>query len=158
MITRCKCLYLRHHSAQRLDGRRLVTLVLSPLVVSASASALVGSRVRLSAGSYQDLANWCCNLLTRRAVCGRAAGNTPRTQKQARNCSNSVVALQDHCSYKAPTTNHHIKKMFSPWWSWLHLQRNVGSIHFYLLSVFSFYLMQQLSFQTYCDLAWCARK
>jgi len=23
---------------------------------------------------------------------------------------NSVVALQDHCSYKAPTANHHFKK------------------------------------------------
>jgi len=22
------------------------------------------------------------------------------------------VALQDHCSYKAPTTNHHVKKKF----------------------------------------------
>jgi len=48
-------------------------------------------------------------------VCGRAAGNTPRTQKQtewseSRNCTNSVLALQDHCSYKAPTTNHHIKQ------------------------------------------------
>jgi len=26
------------------------------------------------------------------------------------NCRNSVVALQDHCSHKAPTTNHHIKQ------------------------------------------------
>jgi len=51
-------------------------------VVSASASVLVGPRVRLSAGSYQDLINWYCSLLTGRTVCGRAAGNTPRTQKQ----------------------------------------------------------------------------
>jgi len=61
------------------------------------------SRVRLSAGSYQDLVNWYCSLLTRRTVCGRAARNTPRTHKQTRNCANSVVALQDHYSYKAPT-------------------------------------------------------
>jgi len=73
------------------------------------------SRVQLSAGSYHDLVNWYRSLLTRRTVCGRAAGNPPRTQKQAewnetRNCTNSALALQDHCSYKAPTTNHHIKK------------------------------------------------
>jgi len=71
-------------------------------------------RVQLLAGSYQDHVNWYCSLLTRRTVCGRAAGNTPRTQKQTelnetRNCTKSVVALHDHCSYKAPTTNHHIK-------------------------------------------------
>jgi len=83
------------------------------LVVSASASVLVGARVRLSAGSYQDLINWYCSLLTRRTVCGRAAGNTPRSQTQtewheSRNWTNSVLALQDHCCYKAPTTNHHI--------------------------------------------------
>jgi len=29
---------------------------------------------------------------------------------ETRNCTNSVMALQDHCSYKAPTTNHHIKQ------------------------------------------------
>ena len=69
------------------------------------------SRVRLAARSYQDLVNWSCSLLTRCTVCGRrAAGNTPRTQKETRNCTNSVVALQDQCSYAAPTTNHHIKK------------------------------------------------
>jgi len=38
--------------------------------------------LQLSAGSYQDLINWYCSLLTRRTVCGRAAGNTLRTQKQ----------------------------------------------------------------------------
>jgi len=52
---------------------------------------------RVSAGSYQDLVNWYCSLLTRCTVCGRAAGNTPRTQNQTRNCTNSVVAQQDHC-------------------------------------------------------------
>jgi len=45
------------------------------------------------------LVNWYCSLLTRRTVCGRAARNTPKTQKQtawneARNCTNSVLALQ----------------------------------------------------------------
>jgi len=39
-------------------------------------------RVRLSARSYQDLVNWYCSHLTRHTVCGRTAGNTPRTQKQ----------------------------------------------------------------------------
>jgi len=34
----------------------------------------------------------------------------PRAQKETRNCRNSVVALQDHCSYKAPTAKHHINK------------------------------------------------
>jgi len=51
-----------------------------------------------------------CSLLNRRTVSGRAAGNKPRTQKQTRNCTNSIVALQDQYSYKAPTTNHYIKK------------------------------------------------
>jgi len=63
----------------------------------------------------QDLANWYCSLLTRRMVCGRAAESTLRTQKQTewnetRICTNTVVALQDHCSHKTPT-KHHIKKM-----------------------------------------------
>jgi len=71
------------------------------------------SRVRLLAGSYQDLVNWYCRLLTRRTVYGRAAVNTPRTQHNTKPeiCTNSVVALHDHCSYTAPATNHHIKKM-----------------------------------------------
>ena len=75
------------------------------------------SRVRLSSGSYQDLVNWYCSLLTRRTVYGRAAGNSTRTTTKINkwnepwNCRNSVVALQDHCSYKAPTTNHHIKQV-----------------------------------------------
>jgi len=37
------------------------------------------SKVRLSAGSYQDLANWYCSPLARRTVYGRTAGNTTRT-------------------------------------------------------------------------------
>jgi len=37
------------------------------------------SIVRLSAGSSQDFVNWYCSLLIRRV---RAAGNTPRSQKQ----------------------------------------------------------------------------
>jgi len=60
-------------------------------------------------------------------VCGWAAANTPRTQKQTewnetRNCTNSVVALQDQCSYKAPTTNHHIKKKTKKQMSYLQLR------------------------------------
>jgi len=47
-----------------------------------------------------------------------AAGKWEHTQNKktnlvnwTRNCTNSVVALQDQCSYKAPTTNHHMKKI-----------------------------------------------
>ena len=69
------------------------------------------SRVRLSAGAYQDLVNWYCSLLTRRTMCGRTAGNTPRTQKQTRNCKNSVVALQDHCSQKKSTFQTHTGRL-----------------------------------------------
>ena len=43
---------------------------------------------QLSAGSYQDLLNWYCSLPSRHTVCRRAAGNTTRTQKQTRNCTN----------------------------------------------------------------------
>jgi len=67
-----------------------------------------------AAGSCKDLVNWYCSLPTRRTMYARAAGSTHRTQKnewtETRNCTNSVSALQDHCSHKAPTTNHHIKK------------------------------------------------
>ena len=68
------------------------------------------SMVRLSAGSYQDLANCYCSLLTRRTVWRRAAANTSRAQKhiesnEARHCTNSLVALHDHCYHKAPSTN-----------------------------------------------------
>jgi len=34
------------------------------------------SRVRISAGSYEDLVNWYCSLLTRSTMCRRATGNT----------------------------------------------------------------------------------
>jgi len=71
-----------------------------------------------AAGSCKDLVNWYCSLPTRRTMYARAAGSTHRTQKnewtETRNCTNSVSALQDHCSHKAPTTNHHIKK--NEWW------------------------------------------
>jgi len=43
------------------------------LVVSVSAGR---SRVWISAGSYQDLINWYCSLLTRRTEYRRATGNT----------------------------------------------------------------------------------
>jgi len=100
----------------------------SPVVTSGWTSPLSsGKCVRFGAGRSssthgrvlqdQDLVNWYCRLLTRRMVCGRAAGNTSRTQKQTewnetRNCANSVVARQDHCSDKTPTTNRHIKKIW----------------------------------------------
>jgi len=52
-----------------------------------------GSRVRLTVGSCQDFLSWYCSLFTRRTVCGRAGGNTPRTQIQiewneSRECTN----------------------------------------------------------------------
>ena len=75
------------------------------------------SGVRLSAGSYQDLVNWYCSLLIRRTVWGRATGNTKTNWVKWKpgKCTNSVVALQDLCSYKAPTTNHHIKPKIVKW-------------------------------------------
>ena len=75
-----------------------------------------GSRVRLSAGSYQDLVNWYFGLLTRRTVYGKSCREltqnikTSRVKMKPEIVHNSVVALQDHGSYKAPTTNHHIKQ------------------------------------------------
>ena len=92
--------------------------------------------VESSAKSYQDLVNWSCSLLTRRTVCGRAARNLPRIQKTnrvkwSRNCTTSVVALQDQCSYKTPTSNHHIQKIsgdrimtLKHQWRYLNLTRN----------------------------------
>jgi len=76
----------------------------------------------LSSGSCQDLVNWYCSLLSRRTMYGRAAWNTLRTQKgtgwnESRNCTNPVVALQDNCNCKAPTTDQHLKKRCTtgPW-------------------------------------------
>jgi len=41
------------------------------------------SRVRLSAGSYQDLVNWYCSFLTRRTVCGRAVKTLVTLKKKS---------------------------------------------------------------------------
>jgi len=72
------------------------------------------SRVRLSAGSYQDLVNWFCSLLTRRTVCGRAAGNSPRTQKKQVNWNQKLYKLsrggKTTAVIKRQQTNHHIKQ------------------------------------------------
>jgi len=43
------------------------------------------SRVRLSAGSYQDLVNCYCSLLARRTVCGRAAACREHPQRTKTN-------------------------------------------------------------------------
>ena len=59
------------------------------------------SRVRLSVRSYQHLANWYCSLLTRRTVCGRAAGNTPRTHNKASEMKPDIVLTQ---SWRYKTT------------------------------------------------------
>jgi len=64
------------------------------------------SRILFSAGFYQDFVTWHCSLLTRCTICGRTARNTPKTQKQPRNCTNSVVMLQDQCSYTVVTVTH----------------------------------------------------
>jgi len=98
---------LKSHTSTRT--RENISRPASGLVINAPASVLAGRE------SYQDLVNWYCSLLTRRTVCGGAAGNTPRTQKQAewnetRNKTNSVVSLQNHCSYKMLSTKHQIKK------------------------------------------------
>jgi len=37
------------------------------------------------------------------------------TGKRTRNCTNSLVALQDHCSYNAPKPNHHITILWEGW-------------------------------------------
>ena len=52
------------------------------------------SGVRLSAGSYQDLVNWYCSLLIRRTVCGRAAGNTLRTQNRSERNETEIAHTQ----------------------------------------------------------------
>jgi len=52
------------------------------------------SRVRLSAGSNQDLVNWYCSLLTRRTVCGRAAGNTLSTQNRSERNATEIAQTQ----------------------------------------------------------------
>ena len=54
------------------------------LVISASPSVLVGRDFDFwpGLGSYQDLVNRHCILLTGRTVCGRTAGNTSRTQNK----------------------------------------------------------------------------
>ena len=52
------------------------------------------SGVWLSAGSWQDLVNWYCSLLTRRTVCGRSAGNTISTQNRSERNETEIVQTQ----------------------------------------------------------------
>jgi len=52
------------------------------------------SRVRHWTGTYPDLVNWYCSLLTRRTVCGRAAGNTPRPQKKPSGMKPEIAKTQ----------------------------------------------------------------
>jgi len=81
-------------------------------VASASASVVVGLEFRLSAGSYQDFANWFCSLLIRRTLC---VEELQRTHPKLKNkpsqtkpdiVQSSLVALHDHCSYKASSVKH----------------------------------------------------
>jgi len=59
-----------------LDITKLCYKPARGVVVSASGSVLVGRE--FSAGTYQDLINSYCSLLTRRTVCRRVAWNTTR--------------------------------------------------------------------------------
>jgi len=52
----------------------------------------------------------CCDARVHLTALLLCAEELQGTQKQTRNCTNSVVALQDHCSYKAPAKKHRIKK------------------------------------------------
>ena len=83
------------------------------LVVSASVSVLVGRE-------FDRLLPRPCKLVLQpsyqthgvRKSCRELTQNDNKKNKwtETWNCRNSVVALQDHCSYQAPTTNHHIKQ------------------------------------------------
>jgi len=79
-------------------------------VVSTSVLVLAGR-----ARSHLDLVNWLCSLLL-----ARLQGNTPRKNLKnkpeiVQSQSNSVMARQEHCSYKAPTTNYHIYQANENW-------------------------------------------
>jgi len=76
-VNKLLLLTLRTHNV--ISNGDCMTTVQSGKFVRFGASR---SRVQLSPRSYQDLVNWYCSLLTRRTVCRKAAGNTPRTQKQ----------------------------------------------------------------------------
>jgi len=90
------------------------------LVVGASASALVGREFEQQYVSVGSLPGPCKLVLqhsyqahgVRKELKRTHTGhkNKPSTN-ETRNCTNSVVVLQDHGSYKAPTTNHHIKQI-----------------------------------------------
>ena len=77
------------------------------LVVSASASVLVGREFDLGRVLPRP-----CKLILQPSYQGRGVRESCREHKnkpsenEPRNCINSVLALQDHCSYKVPTTNH----------------------------------------------------
>jgi len=78
----------------------------------------VVKKVRLSAGSHQDLVNCYCSLLTRRTVCGRAAGNTTGTQKTSelkQKLYKTSRGSTRPCGYKVPTTNKYCEVMLSCW-------------------------------------------
>jgi len=83
-------------------------------LITRATTAYYGSGVRLSTGFYQDLTNWYCSLLTMRTLCGRAAGtiqNAKQTEaNDTRPCTKSLVALQGHCSYNAPS-KHNMKQL-----------------------------------------------
>jgi len=69
-----------------------------------------GKCVRFGAGSYQDSVNWYCSPSYQahvvRKSCRELTQKTNQLSKMKPDIvQNSVVALQDHCSYKAMPTN-----------------------------------------------------
>jgi len=63
------------------------------------------SRFRHSAGSYQDLVNWYCSLLTRRMVCVRAAGAVVQNAKTQPN--QMILDLEQSCHKTIVDIKHH---------------------------------------------------
>jgi len=72
----------------------------------ASASVLVGREFEFQPGLIKTLQIGTADFLPGAQYTEELQG----TGKRTRNCVNSVVALQDHCSYNAPTSYH--KKTF----------------------------------------------
>ena len=71
------------------------------------------SEVRLSAGSYQNLVYWYCSLLTKRALCWRAAGVMYNAKKQIKwypTFQTLNIGATNHCGCKASST-HYLKKI-----------------------------------------------
>jgi len=77
-------------------------------VLRASASVLAGREFGSWLGLTKTLQNGTAAFLPDAQCAEELQGTHPEHKKKPGNSTNSVVALQDHCSYKAPTTNQHI--------------------------------------------------